>query len=93
MTDYFWAKTTQDGRPGKSVAAHKRDVQSVANIMLDGKESLLVRYGLKREFVAAFTGLHDIGKVSPGFQSKCKEWLRKSGLERTARNNAWDEPV
>lgn len=88
--DYFWAKTTKDGKPGKSVWAHMRDVQSVANIMLDEKESLLVKYGLKRESIAAFSGLHDIGKVSPGFQSKCKEWLRQSGLERTARNNAWD---
>lgn len=90
MADYFWAKTTQDNKPGKSVEAHMRDVQSVANIMLDGKEGLLVKYGLKKESIAAFAGLHDIGKVSPGFQSKCGEWLRQSGLERIARNNAWD---
>jgi hypothetical protein len=62
MPDYFWAKTTQDGSPGKSVEAHMRDVQSVANIMLDEKQSLLDRYGLKGEFISAFTGLHDIGK-------------------------------
>lgn len=88
--DYFWAKTTQDNKPGKSVEAHMRDVQSVANIMLYGKESMLVKYGLKREFISAFVGLHDIGKVSPGFQSKCIEWLRQRGLEQTALNNAWD---
>lgn len=90
MNDYFWAKTTIDNKPGKSVSAHMRDVQSVANIMLDGKESLLAKYGLKRDFIAAFAGLHDIGKVSPGFQSKCKEWLRQGSLEHVARNNAWD---
>lgn len=90
MKDYFWAKTTQDGRPGKSVLSHMRDVQAVANILLDGKEDLLSKYGLSRESVAVFAGLHDIGKISPGFQSKCKEWLRQNNLESVARNTAWD---
>lgn len=90
IVDYFWAKTTQDGKPGKSVLMHLRDVQAVANILLGNKESLLPRYGLKREIVAAFAGLHDIGKISPGFQAKCREWLRQNSLEKVAINNAWD---
>ncbi|MBU2103270.1 MAG: CRISPR-associated endonuclease Cas3'', partial [Candidatus Omnitrophica bacterium] len=90
MNDYFWAKTTQEGRPGKSVLSHMRDVQAVANILLNGKKGLLSTYGLNREIVSAFAGLHDIGKISPCFQSKCEEWLRQNKLESVARNNAWD---
>lgn len=90
MNDYFWAKTTQDGRPGKSVLEHMRDVSAVADVLLDGKDSLLAVYGIHRVIATAFAGLHDIGKVSPGFQSKCKEWLRQNNLESVARNNAWD---
>ena len=90
MSEYFWAKTTQDGNPGKSVPAHLRDVQAVANILLDNRKSLLSRYGLSREIVAAFAGLHDIGKISPGFQAKCREWLQQNNLKKVAINNAWD---
>ncbi|MFA5117588.1 MAG: CRISPR-associated helicase Cas3' [Candidatus Omnitrophota bacterium] len=90
MLGYYWAKTSVDGNPGKSVLSHMRDVQAVANIVLRDKEHLLSRYNLNRKIVSAFAGLHDIGKASPGFQAKCVEWLRKNGLEKIARNNAWD---
>ena len=90
MKDYFWAKTTQDGRPGKSVLTHMRDVSASANVLLDGKDSLLAMYGIHRAVAAALAGLHDIGKISPGFQSKCKEWLRQNNFESVASNNAWD---
>lgn len=88
--EYFWAKTKTDGKPGKTVLSHMSDVRAVADFLLTGKESFLSKYQLSKDMLACFVGLHDIGKISPGFQSKCKEWLRQNNLESVARNNAWD---
>ena len=89
VTNNFWAKMTKDGRPGKSVLSHMNDVRAVAEILLSGKEKLLSAYGMNSKTIACFAGLHDIGKISPGFQSKCIEWLKKNNLLDVARDYAW----
>ena len=56
----FWAKTTKDGQPGKSVLSHMQDVKAVANILLTGKESILSTFNLDKKAISNFAGLHDI---------------------------------
>ena len=81
IPEYFWAKTTQDDQPGKSVVSHLNDVRAVATLLLNFRGTLLEKTNCTTEQIASFTGLHDIGKVSPGFQAKCLEWLKKYGLQ------------
>lgn len=74
-----WAKTTPDGKPGVSVAQHIRTAGIVAGILAvqcpDWLSQLLaVRTGV------ILAALHDIGKVSPGFQKKCPAWVKRQGL-------------
>lgn len=63
-----WAKTTTDGRPGMSVHEHCRIVGHVAAALLEYLPvSLRIRLGDNPALIAA---LHDVGKISPGFQLK-----------------------
>jgi CRISPR-associated endonuclease/helicase Cas3 len=80
IPDYLWAKTTDTGSPGKSVQSHLNDVKAVASFLVGYKENMVRNIGLNPEQLAAFAGLHDIGKASPGFQAKCLAWLKKNGL-------------
>lgn len=80
IPDYLWAKTTETDNPGKSIQSHLNDVGEAASCLLRYQKNMLCKTGLGSEQLAAFSGLHDIGKASPGFQSKCPAWLRKYGL-------------
>lgn len=74
-----WAKTTPDGRPGISVRDHCLNVGCVAEALLD-----LLPVPLKRMLprgVVTLAALHDIGKVSPGFQAKCDAWRLQHGIQ------------
>ncbi len=73
-----WAKTTQDGKPGISVRDHCLNVGCVAEALLALLPPQLQK--LIPPSAATLAALHDIGKVSPGFQQKCKEWLAKHPL-------------
>jgi CRISPR-associated endonuclease/helicase Cas3 len=77
-----WAKTTADGKPGISVRDHCLNVGSVAAALL-----ALLTDELQKEIpqgATALAALHDIGKVSPGFQRKSEAWLaQQSVLEQT----------
>lgn len=88
--EYFWAKTTRDGLPGKSILSHMNDVRAVAKSLLKKHQTLASRYHCDIDQLAALAGLHDIGKVAPGFQMKCARWLKDAGLEKEARINRWD---
>ncbi len=90
MTEYFWAKKRRDGLPGKSVISHMRDVKAVAESILGEYQSLISRYACEQDQLAFLAGLHDIGKISPGFQIKNPGWLAQSGLEKEAKINCWD---
>ncbi len=87
---HFWAKTTSEGRPGISVHDHMVNVGCVARCLADASPVMLERFRLQSSVIAALVGLHDVGKISPGFQRKCEAWLEENGLAKIARNGCWD---
>lgn len=86
----FWAKTVVDsfGRmhPGISVLNHCLNVGCVGEVLhrqLPPAVQALLPPGS-----ITLTALHDVGKITLGFQSKCPEWLLTAGLdERTRRES------
>ena len=68
-----WAKTTKDNRPGINVRDHCLNVGCVAEALLQLLPQQL--RNLLPPGAATLASLHDIGKVSPGFQKKCSDWL------------------
>jgi CRISPR-associated endonuclease/helicase Cas3 len=69
----FWAKTTPDGEPGISVRDHCLNVGCVA-------EAITVRipkqvHQLLPPGATTLAALHDVGKISFGFQQKCRSWM------------------
>lgn len=87
---HFWAKTTPDGKPGLSVYDHMINVGCVARCIAEISPELLERFHLRSSVVGALAGLHDLGKISPGFQRKCEAWLEENSLAKIARNGCWD---
>lgn len=87
---HFWAKTTSEGKPGISVYDHMVNVGCVARCIAETSPEILERFQLRSSVVGALVALHDLGKVSPGFQRKCKAWLEENGLTKIARNGCWD---
>ena len=86
----FWAKTTKEEQPGISVYEHMVNVGYVAQCISEMAPQLLNRFHLKASIVGAISALHDLGKISPGFQQKCQAWLEQNHLVEIARNNVWD---
>lgn len=86
----FWAKTTEDGKPGISVYEHMINVGCVARCLAETAPELLKRFNLLISIVGALAALHDLGKLSPGFQRKCEAWLEENGLAIVVRNGCWD---
>lgn len=70
-----WAKTDANGQPGVSVLGHCVSVGMVAEQM--------------NPSTALLAALHDIGKVSPGFQRKCATWIVQHGLAQRAESEKW----
>ena len=87
---HFWAKTTAEGKPGISVYDHMVNVGCVARCIAETSPEILKRFRLQASTVGALAGLHDLGKISPGFQRKCEAWLEENGLVKVARNGCWD---
>ena len=71
--DHFWAKTTRDGRPGISVHDHGVNVGCVAEALI-GTLLANVR-SILPQGATTLAALHDIGKITLGFQAKCPLWL------------------
>ena len=89
----FWAKTTSDGKPGISVYDHMLNVGCVAQCIAETSPEILERFHLKSSAIGALAALHDLGKISPGFQQKCEAWLEENDLTKTARNWRWDSSM
>jgi len=73
-----WAKTTKDNLPGINVRDHCLNVGCVAEALVELLPQhlrILLPHG-----AATLASLHDIGKVSPGFQKKCADWLIRNPL-------------
>ena len=87
---HFWAKTTADGKPGVSVCQHMLNVGFVARCIAETMPGLLDRFHLKSSEIGAMAALHDIGKISPGFQRKCKAWLEENDLVDLDAKWRWD---
>jgi CRISPR-associated endonuclease/helicase Cas3 len=80
---YFWAKTTPDGQPGISVFRHMANVGDVASCLAMAAPDLLRRFQVRAAEAGAMAALHDLGKISPGFQQKCAAWLERNRLQDT----------
>lgn len=91
--NHFWAKTTADGQPGISVIDHMLNVGHVAQLLAELSPQLCQRLGLPSKTVAALSALHDLGKISPGFQQKCPAWLELFALSSTAKNYSWQSSM
>lgn len=83
-----WAKTTPDGKPGIRVRDHCLNVGCVAEALLELLPASLRM--LLPQSAATLAALHDIGKVSPGFQVKCEAWLVQHVLRDQALREGWN---
>lgn len=90
---YFWAKTTAEGKPGISVYDHMVNVGCVAQCIAESSPNLLERFQIQSSTVGALAALHDLGKISPGFQRKCEVWLEENGLTRISKYGRWDSEM
>lgn len=80
----FWAKTTADGMPGCSVCEHGQAAGEVAKLLLKWLPEEV--RSILPDGVVTLVAMHDIGKISPGFQTKCAQWKGPYG-------NADDETI
>lgn len=83
----FWAKTTADGMPGCSVFEHGQATGEVAKLLLNLLPENLRK--LLPDGLVTLVALHDIGKISPGFQTKCAQWRGPYGDTDDATLKAW----
>ena len=74
---HFWAKTTADDQPGISVREHCLNVGCVAEAMIALLPSPV--RDLLPPGAAPLAALHDVGKITIGFQAKCPQWLAREG--------------
>jgi CRISPR-associated endonuclease/helicase Cas3 len=86
----FWAKTTSDKQPGVSVLEHMRIVAFVAHAIAGTRLKFLSFLPFSPENAGAIAALHDLGKISPGFQRKCEAWVQQYGLADVSRRGVWD---
>jgi CRISPR-associated endonuclease/helicase Cas3 len=86
----YWAKTTPEGKPGLSVYDHMVNAGCVARCIAESFPEILERFHLRSSEVGALAALHDVGKISPGFQRKCEKWLEENDLVTVDRNYCWD---
>lgn len=86
---HFWAKTMPDGAPGISVLEHMVNTGCVARCLAETSPFLLERFQLHANELGALVALHDLGKISPGFQQKCVQWLIENNLVTVAKNGNW----
>ena len=77
-------------KPGISVYDHMVHVGCVARCIAETSPEILERFQLRLSVVGMLAALHDLGKISPGFQRKCKAWLEENGLTKIAKNGCWD---
>jgi CRISPR-associated endonuclease/helicase Cas3 len=88
VSPVFWAKTLNN-QPGISVYEHLLNTGYVAICLADIAPQFLDRFQLSKNVIGAIVALHDIGKISPGFQRKCQVWLDQNGLTDIEQKGCW----
>ena len=83
----FWAKTIEGDKPGISVRDHCLNVGCVAEALIAALPQAAKH--LLPPGAATLAALHDVGKISPGFQVKCPAWLAANELKETAARQRW----
>jgi CRISPR-associated endonuclease/helicase Cas3 len=83
-----WAKTTKENRLGISVRNHCINVGFVAEALIDRTPDW-IKAAFKTNHASILAALHDIGKVSPGFQCKCDNWIIELGIRDRALQQGW----
>jgi CRISPR-associated endonuclease/helicase Cas3 len=81
-----WGKTTADNQPGISVRDHCLNVGCVAEalrVMLPTHLRVLLPPS-----AVTLAAIHDVGKVSPGFQHKCPAWLALHPIQAAAASGS-----
>jgi len=86
----YWAKTSADGKPGISVLEHMRNVGYVARFLIEKRKNIMDFFSIDIASVSALAALHDVGKISQGFQRKCPVWLEENGLVDVNKAEVWD---
>jgi CRISPR-associated endonuclease/helicase Cas3 len=76
----FWAKTLLDGRPGISVRDHCLNVGCVAEALIAALPPAV--RALLPAGAVTLAALHDVGKITIGFQAKCPHWLTQERLPK-----------
>jgi CRISPR-associated endonuclease/helicase Cas3 len=66
------------------------NVGCVAQCLAEQAPELVVRFKLGAPLLGALAALHDLGKISPGFQRKCEAWLEANGLVDLDRRWRWE---
>jgi CRISPR-associated endonuclease/helicase Cas3 len=87
--DYFWAKTNQHDEPGISVRDHCLNVGCVAEALIQRMPEKV--RALLPPGAATLAALHDVGKISAGFQSKSQTYLHNRGLAERAMAERWTD--
>lgn len=85
----FWAKTLPNGKPGISVRDHCVNVGAVGEALARSLPEIVK--DLIPAGSATLAALHDVGKISPGFQVKCLAWLTAHDLAERAVRERWRE--
>lgn len=85
----FWAKTTQDKLPGISVLHHMINVGMVAENIVKHYSILLERFNINAREAVLLAALHDVGKISQGFQSMCAKWIEQTGMKEISKAQGW----
>jgi CRISPR-associated endonuclease/helicase Cas3 len=85
---HFWAKTTPEGKPGISVFDHIVNVGCVARCIAEMWPEVLEYFHFRSKEIGGLAALHDLDKISPGFQRKCLAWLEENGLMKVAPTDA-----
>ncbi len=89
----FWAKTTRMGNalevPGISVHDHCLNVGCVAEALICGlpRGVLELLPGERGQAAALLAAVHDVGKITIGFQAKCPAWLASVELPPCSRGD------
>ena len=79
----FWAKTNSEGNPGISVRDHCINTGCVAEELIKSLPQDV--RDILPQGAATLVAAHDVGKISPGFQVQCQNWLEQNGLLEDAK--------